>query len=401
MSRGRPAEDLARQWPEDARAVALITSGEEEGIPFPALELIEALAGRWRPAILASVEPGARLPDEGREHTEGPGLSAVIRGEATLKEAARARTDRPFAFLAAGAEGDPGELLQSRALGRLAAGIRSAGGILLVHVPGRAEGTAPAWLDGRIVFGDGEGAVFGLEVADLGRLAPDGPVAGHPEGRSEGRWKRHRKQGGTPVARIVAAVVGIAVIVAGWWILARETVQTPEQAGTTSVVDEAPSLPYSVLVVSYQIREDAAERVERLREAVQVPVFAAPTPVDDRLYHRVFAGVMADTGSAAELMRSLAERGLKSSASAWDLRPVRWALLLGRYEDDSTARRARRGLGSDDVYTYLLTETSGRDTSYLLYAGAFERSSTARELQRILEESGHRSEVLIRRGESR
>lgn len=446
----RRPEDAARSWPEDARAVALITSGEDEGIPFAALDLMEELAERWRPALLVGLGAGARLPDEGEWEADGPGLTAVIRGDATLKEAARARPDRSFAFLPAGEDAEVREILESRPLGRLAEAVRDAGGILVLHVPGSVEAPPPEWLDGRLLVGSAaaEGpppAWAGL--ADLGGLADEGSAQEVEDETPAGRWRRHRKDPGVPVARLAAALVGIAVIVGGWWLLARESIDLPEAGPPSAAVDttaaaasaagpdtggeaavpdtatasrddtaaarsggmsgeegaapEATDLAYSVLVASYQRADDAARRVERLRESVTVPVFASPTRVGGRVYHRVFAGARADTASAGELMRSLADRGLKRSVSGWDLRPARWSLLLGRYEAQAAARRARGELGGSAVHAYILPEPTEGDTAYLLYAGAFESSEAAGTLLQELRESGQTANVMMRRGEPR
>ena len=100
-------------------------------------------------------------------------------------------------------------------------------------------------------------------------------------------------------------------------------------------------------------------------------------------------------------MRELADRGLKRSTSSWDLRPVRWALLLSRHSTQEEAGRAREALGSAAVYTYVLGDGEAGDASYQLYAGGFESRSAAGELEEILREAGHEPELLIRRGEPR
>ncbi len=453
----RSPDEAVRGWPEETRVVALVSTAEGGGISFDAMDLMEGLADRWRPALLASVEPGAGLPDEGGVGSNGGGLASVVRGEATLKDVARARPDRSFAFLPAGEGVGAAELLESPALRRLAEGVRSAGGILVVHVPAGVEAAVPPWLEARMLEGspEGEPPSFGSELPMMGALAVD---AGGSEAGGGERWRRHRRERGAPVARVVAAVVGLAVIVGGWWFLARESVDLPgdgaspaadtaarveppadsaapaeatpadtasdggtpgaagaeatdeggeaaagpgEAAASAGEVAAAPELPYSVLVASYRQAGDARERVEQLRESVTLPVFASPTPVTDGTFHRVFAGVHPDTASAAALMRSLADRGLKRSVSSWDLRPARWSLLLGRFEGEEAAREARSALGEAAVHAYVLTRSAGGETSYLLYAGAFESSEAAAPLQETLAGAGHETELLIRRGEPR
>lgn len=468
----RSPEEAARGWPDDARAVALLTP-DEERLPFAALDLMEELARRWRPALLVGLGPAARLPDEGGQEVQAPGLSAVIRGEATLKEAARPRPDRSFAFLPAGEGADARELLESRALARLAEGVRDAGGILVLHVPGSVDVPPPGWLDGRLRTGtavEGPDSAW-ADLPDMGALPADEGGEGAGEGR-RGRWRRHRKDPDVPVARVAAAVIGIAVIVGGWWLMARESIDVggdavPPPAADTAAVDtvgagagsgaaggpsdtavsdgpmtagtpgadtatgaggpageeeaavperaapeeaeatteepaaEAAELPYSVLVASYRRAEDAARRVERLRESVTVPVFASPTRVGEQVYHRVFAGARPDTASAGELMRSLADRGLKRSVSAWDLRPARFTLLVGRYGSEAEARRARGELGASAVHAYILREPAAGDTTFLLYAGAFESSEASGSLRETLQGTGRTAEVTMRRGEPR
>lgn len=446
----RSPDEAVRGWPEETRVVALVSTVEGGGISFDAMDLMEGLADRWRPALLASVEPGAVLPDEGGGGSVGGGLASVVRGEATLKDVARARPDRSFAFLPAGEGVEAAELLESPALRRLAEGVRSAGGILVVHVPAGVEAAVPPWLEARMLAGSsgGEPPSFGSELPTMGALAGD--AEGSEAGGGE-RWRRHRRERSAPVARVVAAVVGLAVIVGGWWYLARESVDLPgdgaspaadtaarveppadsaappetatadpasdggapgaagaeatagggESAAGPGEAAAAPELPYSVLVASYRQPDDARERVERLRDSVSLPVFASPTPVADGTFHRVFAGVHPDTASASALMRSLADRGLKRSLSSWDLRPARWSLLLGSFEGEEEAREARSALGEAAIHAYVLARSSGGEISYLLYAGAFESSEAAGPLRETLAGAGHETELLIRRGEPR
>lgn len=459
-SSDRTAAEIAGSWPEEVSAAALVAHAAGGRLPAAALELMESLAGRRRPAILVSVDPEAELPEEEAAAAGAPGLSGVIRGEVSLKEAARARAGRPYAFIGAGSGEDSASLLASPELERLARGIRAAGGILLVHVPPDLAGPLPTWMDGRVVAGRVKGAgSFGASLNVLGRL---GETVEEGRGRAEeaggdrrdtgsGRWRRHRKERRVPWGRIGAAAAGVLVLAAGWWFLAREAVDPADGAGAgtaDSVAaardggsdpvpgrDSAPGaeaategtgpasaegagapgsgrdsptgslagseLPYSVLVASFGRARDAEGRVERLRQSVPVPVFAAPTTVGGSLYHRVFAGARADTSAAGALMRELADRGLKRSTSSWDLRPARWALLLSRHPSEEEARKARRALGSAAVYTYVLRDGEAGDASYQLYAGGFEARSAARELEQILQEAGHEPELLIRRGEPR
>lgn len=195
------------------------------------------------------------------------------------------------------------------------------------------------------------------------------------------------------MVRLLAGATALVALVGGWWALARWSVETGAGAGER--------LPYSVLVSSVVTRARAARLARRLPGA-----FVSPVAAEGTIHWRVFVGSFPDREEARRELERLVRRGVKDRARREDVRPARFALLLGRWSAAAAVRRARRELGEDAIFTYVLREGTSRqessgDGSYLLYAGAFEERRASAWLDGALREEGHRAQLMIRRGEPR
>lgn len=244
-----------------------------------------------------------------------------------------------------------------------------------------------------------------------------------------GRWRRHSVVQGVPIGRVMLALVIIAGLVGGWWVLARlatdreasdgvgayATATADGEAGAVGAAAAegeagavgadgavprdavAPALGYSVLIASYTSLEDARRRAGRLA----VPgllLFVSPTPIGGTLYYRLFAGALETRQAARELMHALVERGVKESASDWDLRPASLSFRVAVHEDTASARAAQRELALSGVPTYVLPLAAAGDITYQVYAGAYERPEAAVAMRSLLQQAGRDVELVSRRG---
>jgi hypothetical protein len=244
-------------------------------------------------------------------------------------------------------------------------------------------------------------------------------------------WRRHRTPGGFPTRRVAAGAAAVAVLAVGWWWLAGavgspaggegdSTMSSPASsspagevavehatpiippADAAAAAEEAPELPYSVLVASYAARSDAEDRLAQLRQSEGGPYFVVPTVVRGALYHRVFAGARPDVESARAMMTELVESGRKDDASAWHLRPARLAYLLGVFGRPSEAdARLEEAVGAG-LPAYVLAapvdEGLGVDSVFQVYVGAYESPVAARAMISLLESAGEDPALVTRRG---
>jgi cell division septation protein DedD len=168
--------------------------------------------------------------------------------------------------------------------------------------------------------------------------------------------------------------------------------------GTAVRLDRAPTLPYSVLIASYSARDDATRRARRWSAADGFLYLVAPTPVQGRLYYRLFAGALASREEAAALMDRLVERGRKEQSRAWDIRPVSLAFRLTSRPTRRGAASAADSLGTGGIPAYLVPAAAGGDTVWQVYAGAFESEAAAAALAAMLRKSGADPKLVTRRG---
>jgi cell division septation protein DedD len=173
--------------------------------------------------------------------------------------------------------------------------------------------------------------------------------------------------------------------------------------GPASMADAAfagPELSYSVLVASFARPEDAARHLRQLDEG-DAMFMVAPTPIRDRLYYRVLAGAREDRADAEALMQELVDAGAKEEVRGWDVRPVRFAWLLGTYAERRDADRRIGELETAGIRAYRLADASPEPRSWRVYAGAWESEQAAEEFGRMLREAGETGTLVTRRGKPR
>ncbi|MEE8446751.1 MAG: SPOR domain-containing protein [Gemmatimonadota bacterium] len=396
--------------PPDARIVALVGFAGDAGLVGDAgfvdgaglvertLEIASAVAEqrRGRTLLVGWGEAGraldARLGAGGDE-----GLTDVLAGRARLTDVARRTPDHRFLYVPTGRSEEP---LPPSRLRQLFERVRMAGGTLLLPVAEDRSQLPAEWFD----------AELPLQSSSEPALVP-------------GRWRRHRVVQGVPIGWVMLALVIIAGLVGGWWVLARLATDreasdgvgayaTATAEGEAGAVGEAaaegaagavpsdavaPALGYSVLIASYTSLEEARRRAGGLA----VPgllLFVSPTPIGGTLYYRLFAGALETRQAARELMHALVERGVKESASDWDLRPASLSFRVAVHEDSASARAAQRELALSGVPTYVLPLAAAGDITYQVYAGAYERPEAAVAMGSLLQQAGRDVELVPRRG---
>ncbi len=164
--------------------------------------------------------------------------------------------------------------------------------------------------------------------------------------------------------------------------------------------DGAAERPFSVLVGSLRDPADAESRIAELRAASPGSLFfAAPTPVDDVLYHRVFAGALGSEAEAAALLDALVRAEASGEANPWQLRPTRLAYDLGLFAERAAVEARIAELSSRGIPAYsLATPLEGR-TVFRVYGGAYEDEQAALPMAGILEAAGEAATLVPRRGD--
>jgi len=164
------------------------------------------------------------------------------------------------------------------------------------------------------------------------------------------------------------------------------------------VADRAPALPYSVLIASYSRRGDAVSRARRWSAADDILYLVAPTPVQGRVYYRLFAGAEESRDDATRLMNRLVHRGRKEQSSTWDVRPVSLAFRLALRATRRAAAARADSLATRGFPTYVIAAVAADDTVWQVYAGAFESADAGAVLARALAKSGQEANLVTRRG---
>ena len=173
---------------------------------------------------------------------------------------------------------------------------------------------------------------------------------------------------------------------------------SPREAGTA--VAGRVELPYSVLIMSSVLYEDAEAKRQELAQLDRL-VFISPTPIRGRLYYRVFAGALEDRLQATDLMRFLIDEGVKERERPWDMRPVSLAFALADYGSREEAESERDRLHEAGVPAYVVSIGDSTGATYRLYSGAFESEAAAGPADSILSAAGLAVTLVTRRGEPR
>jgi cell division septation protein DedD len=177
--------------------------------------------------------------------------------------------------------------------------------------------------------------------------------------------------------------------------------EAPEEAAPEEETAFAGTeLPYSVLVASFARLEDADRHLGSL-DSDDTLFIVAPTPIRDRVYYRILAGAREDRAAATTLMRELVAAGEKEEVKDWDVRPVRFAWLIGTFSDRRAADRRIAELGEEGIHAYRLAELGDSPGAWRVYSGAWESEQAAEEVGRSLRDLGESAVLVTRRGRSR
>jgi len=174
------------------------------------------------------------------------------------------------------------------------------------------------------------------------------------------------------------------------------------RSSAAAPTDRGVPLPYAVSTVAYDSPAGARNAVrDRSAKYPDVPFYVVPELNQDRLFYKVFAGMLADTAQAAAVRDRLVAAGDADTAGVtgpWQLiQPRPWAYDLGTFDSDSAATVHADSLAEQNVPTYVVPVpfSDGRDR-FRVYGGAFADSLAARPMLRIIQ-FAHVSPPLVRR----
>lgn len=243
------------------------------------------------------------------------------------------------------------------------------------------------------------------------RISPDPAVEDETEMPEFGdpipETRRHR--GARPLLWIAlgAVVLGLLAI----WLLARRPellapVQRAASAADSATNRRAAAVPqrtpdvrplgipltYSVQVTAFNSLDAARAEVRTARNRVpEIPFFVSPERIDGIVYHRVLAGMYADSTDAGALRdRLVAERLINRedvAGSAWSLlRNAPLAFQLGEMPTRETAERLADSLDARGVpgYVVRIPQSDGSER-FRIYGGAFRDTASAEAMGGLLE----------------
>ena len=175
--------------------------------------------------------------------------------------------------------------------------------------------------------------------------------------------------------------------------------QAPDESTVAAAFESAPERPYSVLLGSFSGPAEAAERMAEIRALHgAVLYFMAPTTIREVRYQRILAGAVASEAEASALMDELAAAGVAGEASAWLLRPVRFAYDLGVFTDRAEMEARIAELASLGVPAYSLETTLDGTPVFRVYGGAYENEEAAAPMSDALDAAGESATLVVRRG---
>lgn len=453
----RRARDLVDTWPRRGWAVGAAADPADPGWAGEAAEALTRVAAeRRRPAFLLDLAPECTDLATRFDAVGARGFGEAVAGDARLAQVAHRDEEHGVAYLPCGRRASGSELAGSEKLAAFAERVRQEGGVLLVVLDreGADAAASAGWPDGWVLLGDPEAATGGGSLPgnlpEMGRIEPreKGRSHGGPDGRpgdDEERWRRHRTGSSFPGLKAAGAALLLAALAGAWWWYADRATGGSGEPGTTADVaaadvgssaapageaaaaaasdsgtarggspgaastdrdtasaagapDRGRRLGYSVLIASYASAEDARDRARELSEGGDGLFFVAPTPVRGSVWHRVYAGAVADRKAAGALMERLVEAGAKGEVRAWDVRPVPWSFRVAAGVSDRSRAEARaEQLRARGIPAYVVPGGG----SYHVYSGAFESRRAAGALRERLDREGIEAELVRRAGAPR
>ncbi len=446
--------------PEGTSVVALVRGrGGGAWAAGVAVGLADIVGRRRGRTFLANTIPGTADLDGLMEAAELPGLTRALSGEMSVSEIARSAPRQSFAYLPAGTPALPlSRLREIPAFRNLLRRVADRGGTLLLYVAeesldedGGPDPDHDLPVEGCIAIGDVEDLALTVgapllarverpsadrtssEMAERGPAVPGGTLdpLDQVDEDSSGRkgsvpawapwlgvaaglalawfaWGSFENQGtGADQAESAGGIPAVVEADAGLDADVRSSTRDepetdPAGRGEISAAVEfsAPDLPYSVLVASFALPEDANRQLRELETDEDLFVIA-PTPIRGRTYYRILAGAREDRLGAEALMRELVDAGAKEQVRAWDVRPVRYSYELGTYDERRAADRRVDELQQAGIPAYRLDGGTDQEQNYRVYAGAYESEQAAEVLGRTLEDAGETVRLVTRRGRTR
>lgn len=430
---------------DPAVLVLLNGSADPDWAARAAIRLAAAWATAGRRVVLADLHlEDPRLHD----HLGEPNLDGVV--DAFLYGASLARTARPasghgFYLIPAGTyTADAAALYQHPRWPKIVAGFAEANASLLIFAPREAailaerfgEGAQVVLLGGGVSLPEGHSPVRATVLPDepdpsltqelplppagvpldgvpldVG-VVPVGRGAELPERTEEvpvdplPPRRRHRGVGPLLWVVLAAALLGAGAL----WLLGRRPELRselgearaadslglrPARLPTSRVRSAGVPLAYSVQVKAFSSLDAARAQAEAGRRRMAgVPFFVSPERLDGILYHRVLAGMFADSNRAGALRDRLVEEGLidreEVAGSAWSLlRNAPLAFQLGELPARADADRLADTLLVQGVPAYVVAvPQSDGGERFRVYGGAFRDSASAEAMRAMLDSAG-------------
>ncbi len=427
------AATVQLDWlPQNASLIAIVREtdcGEwAAGVAVGLADIVGRTRGR---TYLANAGTDGSELDSVLNVEGGPGLASALSGATTVASIARSAPERSFAYLPAGDSCLPlSDLRRVPTFRRLLRKMRAGGGTLLLYssqedlkAASGGDASESLGLDGCISLGTIPDLALDIGAPLLARVerpveAPSPRQAGIDEDVPTGR--QDALSGSTrpgSLLNVLVPIIGLGLLWAVW-VVAHPAVETEARSQVPAVdavpaesesvetvpVDiepvppawTAPDANYSVLVGSYIRLTDAEERRSLLARNAGL-FYVSPTPVRERVYYRVFAGVHEDRVDALSAMESLVADGDKKVAKLWDVRPVRLAYDLGTFDSLDGAGERVEALGTDGIPAYVLRDLA-EPPSFRVFAGAFESDEAAIAMGEMLALHGLEVELNTRSG---
>lgn len=443
-----------------ARVLLLLASeGAARGgwAPRAAASIVRQLASNDGRTLLADLDLGNPGLHEVLGVSNGEGVSDVFLWGASFQRVADA-VDPGLLFAPAGTVvADPATVAESPRWDAVLDGFRQARATLAIYVPHdspafqrlldrssavvvlatreEAAGLDSAgWTDRvRAVLGPvptqvGAGGPGERDARPEGAGVGAGPPIGEPSPDWEAEVQRavaaadpKRFRGATWLALALLVVVAVVVTVWVGWIevpyltpLLAGGTETAEQEGVVGPASEPepePEPPAGALAegepplqaFSLQLGAypDAAEALEAARDLSarrpDVLFLVVPVEVNDRIFHRLLAGLAEDPPTMASIRSSLEAILGATNAQQWLVRDAGWAYLLGEFESLAAARGRVGELASGGVQPYVLELSTEEGTVYRVYAGAYANQAEAQALGAMLADGGLIDVPLVQR----
>ncbi|TFG66768.1 MAG: hypothetical protein E4H28_00905, partial [Gemmatimonadales bacterium] len=430
MTEGDSGGSAQLDWlPEKASLIAVVReAGAGEWAAGVAVGLADIVGRtRGRTYLANAAGDGSEL-DLILNVEGGLGLASALSGVTSVASIARSASERSFAYLPAGDSALPlSELRRIPMFRRLLRKMRDGGGTLLLYLAeedlttASGEDTADGLsLDGCIALGHVRDLALNLGAPLLARVerpvdALNAVVAGR-EDLEEPATGQDVLSGSSRLGSLGKLLIPVTGLVLLWavWMVSRPSGEVAASTEVPAVgavtagdvaaaevelappVWTAPAADYSVLVGSYIRLGDAEESRGSLSRDGGL-FYVAPTPVRDRVYFRVFAGVYEDRQDALAAMDILVANGQKKVAKLWDVRPVRLGYDLGTFDSMNRATDRVRSLATDGIPAYVLRDRK-EAPSFRVFAGAFESEEAATAMSEMLESRELNTKLITRSG---